>query len=162
RKGRDARSIARERYQGLDTVTLATKVSDMATRLNADGVMVDGGGVGGGVVDVLRRMRLFIYEVLFGSKNTIADVDGLGEKFANVRAGMYGALRRWLRTGAIPNDQDLKQQLLSITYTLNNRDEIILTSKEVMMREGKPSPDDIDALAETFAFPLNRNAVRGG
>jgi hypothetical protein len=75
---------------------------------------------------------------------------------------MYGALRRWLKTGAIPFDQDLKAQLLSITYTLNNRDEIILTSKEVMMREGKPSPDDVDALAETFALPIAKAVPSGG
>lgn len=162
RKGRDARSIHRERYQGLDTVALATKTFELADRLHADAVFIDGGGVGGGVVDNCRRLRLFVYEVLFGSKNTISDIDGLGEKFANLRAGMYGALRRWLKTGAIPFDQDLKAQLLSITYTLNNRDEIILTSKEVMMREGKPSPDDVDALAETFALPIAKAAHSGG
>src|SRR5262249_47889349 len=147
RKGRDARSIPRERYQGLSTVELAQKVNDANARLHADGLMIDGGGVGGGVVDQVRHMRLFCYEVQFGSKNTISDIEGLGEKYANLRAGMYGALRRWIKTGAIPNDPDLKSQLLSITYTLNPRDEIILTSKEVMMREGKPSPDDIDGLA---------------
>jgi hypothetical protein len=162
RKGRDARSIPRERFQGLSTVELAQKVNDTNTRLHADGIMIDGGGVGGGVVDNVRHMRLFCYEVQFGAKNTISDIEGLGEKYANLRAGMYGALRRWLKTGAIPNDPDIKQQLLSITYTLNPRDEIILTSKEVMMREGKASPDDIDGLACTFAFPLNRNEVRGG
>jgi hypothetical protein len=32
----------------------------------------------------------------------------------------------------------------------------------VMMREGKPSPDDVDGLACTFAYPLNRNERRGG
>ena len=162
RKGRDARTYPRERYQGLSTVELAQRVNEASSRLRADGIMIDGGGVGGGVVDQVRHMRLFCYEVQFGSKNTIADIDRLGERYANLRAGMYGALRSWIRTGAIPNDQDLKQQLLSITYTLNNRDEIILTSKEVMMREGKPSPDDVDALACTFAFPLNRNDARGG
>jgi hypothetical protein len=75
---------------------------------------------------------------------------------------MYGMLRGWLRTGSIPLDADLRTQLLSITYTLNNRDEIILTSKEVMMREGKPSPDDVDGLACTFALPLAAHAQAGG
>jgi hypothetical protein len=81
-----------------------------------------------------------------------------GERYANKRAEMYGACRAWLRGGALPFDQDLRQQLLSITYTFNARDEIILTSKEVMMRDGKPSPDDVDALVLTFAHPRLRRA----
>ena len=46
--------------------------------------------------------------------------------------------------------------------TVDNRDEIILTSKEVMMREGQPSPDDVDGLATTFAYPLESHQSAGG
>jgi hypothetical protein len=164
RKGRDARSIPRERFQGLSTVELAQKVFSTHSRLRSDGIFVDGGGVGGGVVDNLRHMHLFVYEVQFGAKaDHLGFVTGTeGERYANKRAEIYGMLRGWLRTGAIPNDPALREQLLSITYTHNNRDEILLTSKEQMMRDGKPSPDDVDALAETFAVPLNNHAWAGG
>jgi hypothetical protein len=67
---------------------------------------------------------------------------------------MYGACRAWIKTGCLPLDQELRSQLLAITYSFNVRDEILLTSKEVMMRDGKPSPDDLDALVLTFAHPL--------
>lgn len=129
--------------------------------------MVDGGGVGGGVVDQCRNMHLHVFEVQFGAKNTVPDfmTGSQGEKYANMRAGMYGALRAWLKTGAIPYDIEpngLRDQLRGITYTFNNRDEIILTSKEQMMKDGLPSPDDVDALAMTFAIPLASHEYAGG
>jgi hypothetical protein len=109
-------------------------------------------------------MHLFVYEVQFGARPdyVLHTVGAEGEKYANKRAEIYGALRAWMKTGCLPNESTLRQQLLSITYTYNVRDQIILTSKEQMMRDGKDSPDDVDALATTFALPLNRHANAGG
>jgi hypothetical protein len=163
RRGRDARSIPRQRYQGISTVDLAGKISEANRELRADGILIDGGGVGGGVVDQVRHLQLHCFEVQFGGKPTrFSEWDTQGEVYANKRAEMYGSLRAWLRSGALPNDLDIRKQLLSITYTFNPKDEIILTSKEVMMREGKESPDDVDALATTFAYPLEQKPVRFG
>lgn len=156
RKGRDARSIPRERFQGINTVQLAVKVSETSTALHANGIFVDGGGVGGGVVDNLRNMRFHCFDVQFGGKADLGSrvYGDSGERYANKRAEMYGSLRGWIKGGAIPNEPEIREQLLGITYTFNKRDEIILTSKEDMMKDGKPSPDDADALALTFAYAL--------
>lgn len=164
RRGRDAASIARKRFQGLSTVDLATKVSECFRELRADGILVDGGGVGGGVIDQLRHMQMHCFEVQFGGKPSGMGfaTGSQGEAYANKRAEMYGGLRAWMKTGSLPPDPELRAQLLSITYTFNNKDQILLTSKEVMMREGKPSPDDVDALACTFAFPIEAKPVRFG
>jgi len=164
RRGRDARTIPRRRFQGLSTVDLADKVFEFNREIRADGILVDGGGVGGGVVDQIRHRQLHCFEVQFGAKATGLGYESntQGERYANKRAEMYGSLRAWLKGGALPPDPDLKKQLASITYTLNNRDEIILTSKEVMMREGRESPDDIDALACTFAYPIEPKPIRFG
>ena len=163
RKGRDARSRARRRYQGLSTIDLAYRVVEANRELRADGVMIDEGGVGGGVVDQVRHMQLHCFGIQFGGKPAqTTEWNTLGEKYANKRAEMYGSLRSWIRTGALPKDADLREQLLSITYTFNPKDEIILTSKEVMIREGKPSPDDVDGLCLTFAVPIEEKATRYG
>jgi len=163
RRGRDARSLPRQRYQGISTVDLAQKISEANRELRADGILIDGGGVGGGVVDQVRHLQLHCFDVQFGGKPMrFSEHNTQGEVYANKRAEMYGSLRAWLRSGALPNDLDIRKQLLSITYTFNPKDEIILTSKEVMMREGKESPDDVDALACTFAYPLEPKAVRFG
>jgi len=163
RKGRDARTLPRKVFNGLSTDLLADRVFDTFTELRADGIFVDGGGVGGGVVDNIRRMNLYCYDIQFGSKPSrdAYATGNMGERYANKRAEMYGACRAWLKTGAIPADADLRAQLLAITYSFNQRDEIILTSKEIMMREGKPSPDDLDALVLTFAHPLASRPPEG-
>lgn len=163
RRGRDAASIPRRKYQGVSTVELATQVQIASKELRADGIMIDGGGVGGGVVDQVRHMQLHCFEVQFGGKpSKFSETDTQGEVYANKRAEMYGALRSWIKTASLPPDPELRAQLLSISYTFDKKDQIILTSKEVMMREGKPSPDDIDALACTFAFPCEPKAVQHG
>lgn len=158
RKGRDARSIPRQVYRGMSTVDLAAKVFAAHEQYHSNGIFVDGGGVGGGVVDNIRNMHLFCFDVAFGGKATLdqSATGSQGEKYANKRAEMYGALRAWIKSGgAIPNDQDLKRQLCAITYTFNNKDAIQLVSKEDMMKDlDGLSPDDADALALTFAFPL--------
>lgn len=166
RKGRDARSIPRQSFNGLSTVELAAKVFDTSTSLHADGLMIDGGGVGGGVIDNIRAMHLHCYEVQFGGKDVVSNTvwGNTGERYANNRAAMYGACRSWLRTGALPKDDVLKQQMLAIRYTFNQRDEILLERKEDLVDEDGNgiSLDDIDALVLTFAYPLASHAFAGG
>lgn len=164
RKGRDARSIPWQFFRGLNTVELANKAFEASNNLHADGIFVDGGGVGGGVVDNIRNMHLFCHDVQFGGKDDIGgSVWGIdGEKYANKRAAMWGALRAWIKVGALPNDPELKAQLIGPTYTFNIRNEIQLESKEDMMKRGVESPDRGDALALTFAYPLANHAFAGG
>lgn len=165
RKGRDARTFPRQRYQGLSTVQLADKVFQCFDTLRPDGIMIDGGGVGGGVVDNVRQKNLFCYEVQFGAKDdTPHTVFGSnGERYANKRSGMYGAARAWLKTGAIPNDPELKKQFKSIKFQLNKRDEIQLLSKEDLIKDNPDLElDDIDAFVLTFAHALNQSDTAGG
>lgn len=165
RKGRDARVLPRQSYNGLSTIELATKVFEFNSQFRPDGIMIDGGGVGGGVVDNVRASHLFCHEIQFGGKD---DVGGTvwgcaGERYANKRAAMYGALRSWLRTGAIPDDDDLANAMLAIRYTFNVRDEILLVSKEDLYDDNPGLVlDDLDALALTFGQPLASHAGAGG
>ncbi|MDE2022105.1 MAG: terminase [Patescibacteria group bacterium] len=164
RKGRDARSIPRRVYNGINTVELSTRVHEAHNDLHSDGLFVDGGGVGGGVVDTLRNMHLFVYEVQFGAKDDVGGAPwGIqGERYANKRAAMYGAARAWLKTGAIPNDPNLRNAMLAIKYSFNNKDEILLMSKEDIMEENPDIIlDDVDALVLTFAYPLAAHANAG-
>ena len=165
RKGRDARSIPREVFNGLSTTELANRVHSTYTTLRPDGIFIDGGGVGGGVVDQVRNQRLYCVEVQFGGKDIITGIssDTSGERYANMRAAMYGAARAWLKSGMLPIDPDLRTAMLAIRYTFNKQDEIQLVSKEDIM-EDNPGiiMDDLDAFVLTFAGPLARNAFAGG
>jgi hypothetical protein len=165
RKGRDARTIARESYNGFSTVELSNRIYDAFEKLRPDGIFVDGGGVGGGVVDQCREKRLFIQEIQFGGKDDISGTafNTSGEKYANKRAAMYGACRAWLKSGTLPADPELKQAMLAIKYTFNKQDQIQLVSKEDIMDENPTLVlDDLDALCLTFGGPLAASASAGG
>jgi len=128
-----------------------------------DAVFVDGGGIGGGVVDNLRALHIHCFDIQFGAKpESLGFVWGSeGEKYANKRAEMWGSMRSWMKNGAIPYDADLKAQLIGPTYTYNLKNEILLEKKEDMMKRGLDSPDLADALALTFALPVQAHQGAG-
>ena len=140
---------------------VAARIVEEATRLRADTVFIDEGGVGGGVVDRCRQLRLYVIGIQFGGKADRSDIVTQGERYANKRAEMWGSLRAWLRGGAIADDQDLHRQLVGPSYGFNARDEIQLERKEDMRRRGIPSPDWADALALTFAYEVSPNVNAG-
>lgn len=157
RCGRDARSFDPIRMKGVDTMTLAAKVSEHVNMLRSAGhqviINVDGGGVGGGVIDRLRSVGFDINEVQFGGRAMDP------RKWANRRAEIWGNLREWLGGGAIPKDELLATDLTSVEYGYNSADAILLEKKESMKSRGLASPDSADALAITFAVPVPVGAV---
>jgi hypothetical protein len=164
RKGRDGATYPPVRMQGLSTTAVAARTVALANELNADAIFVDGGGVGGGVVDQIRNLGTQCFDIQFGAKpDGVGFAWGVaGEKFANKRAEMWGAMRGWLNIGSIPADQDLKDQLVGPTYTLNVQNAILLEPKEHMADRGIPSPDIADALALTFALPVANATIGAG
>lgn len=157
RRGRDARTIPPRRFMGMDSRALTMKVYEAIWQLNPVVVCVDGGGIGGAIVDGLRELRpgCLIVEVTFGGKPD----DFSNEKYANKRAEIWGQMREWLKTGCVNefiqgSDKTLVDQLTGPMYALNQQDAIQLEKKSDMKKRGVPSPDDADALACTFAMPI--------
>jgi hypothetical protein len=158
RIGRDARSIPAIALRGVDTMTVAARVVEEARRHRIDTIFVDGGGVGGGVVDRLRFLRAPVAEVQFGGKpdRSSATQDG-AIVYANKRAEMWGNLREWLAGGMIENNPDLLSDLTGVEYGYvlrEGRDAIQLEKKEDMRKRGLASPDRADSLALTFTYPV--------
>jgi hypothetical protein len=161
RKGRDARSIPSLELRGADTMEVASRVASLAASLNADAIFIDEGGVGGGVVDRCRQLRLHVIGVQFGGKADNWDMTSGPEKYANKRAEIWGSMRAWLNGGAIEDSDALFDELTNLTYGFNSRDEIQLERKEDLKKRGLPSPDWADSLALTFAYPVVANLEAG-
>jgi hypothetical protein len=72
RMQRDARTLPRKAFREINTMQLAARVAEHINELKALGmrviVFVDGGGVGGGVIDRLRQLEHEVIEVQFGGK----------------------------------------------------------------------------------------------
>jgi hypothetical protein len=70
-------------------------------------------------------------------------------------------MRAWLSVGAIPDEQAIEDDLTGVEYGYNAEQAIQLEKKEHMKARGLASPDDADALACTFAQPVQPRAVPG-
>ena len=136
---------------------LAQAVQLMWKMYKADAIFVDEGGVGGGVVDLLRSWRVPVRGVQFGGKSDRVELDANPARYANKRSEMWGSLKEALPTLAIPDREELQKELTAALYGYRNDNEIQLVSKEVMLRQHQvPSPDEADALVLTYAYPVQR------
>lgn len=154
RRGRDACTVPWVRMRGADAVTVAGKIAELKEKEGVDAIFVDGVGVGGGVIDILRRWHHNVIEVKGSGK-----VDGAIKldrpmKLRNKRAEIWACTREWLANGTIPDDDDLLDELTSIEYDYDADGRLIMEDKDDMKSRGLASPDAADALTMTFAAPV--------
>jgi len=115
---------------------------------------IDDTGVGGGVTDILNRLRnenpewrYTVIPINFGSEPSNK------EKFFNKRSEMFWNLRDLIiqKKIALPKNTLLANELASIRYEYTGKSQIKIEAKdEIKKRLGK-SPDIADALALAFA-----------
>jgi hypothetical protein len=152
RRGR--RLLEVRKHWKMSVVETATKIIEAinyyATKVDVH-CFVDGGGVGGGVVDILKdRGFPRIYDVQAAASASDKT------KFLNKRAEMHFYMREWLRTdGDIrAGGEELAVDLTVTRYKYNNNGQLVLESKSDIKKRGMLSPDTADALAQTFAEHL--------
>jgi hypothetical protein len=150
RKGRDARSIPPRKFKGLDLMKLSDEVAYLIKQTGPDGVFVDGGGVGGGVVDRLKQMGFRVFEVQSGAKANDTT------RYVNKRIEMWDLMRDWLAAACIDDDEQLLLDLTGPEFKMDDLGRMKLERKDDMKKRGLRSPDDGDALALTFANPVSR------
>jgi hypothetical protein len=164
RRGRDATQIPWITMMGADTMTVAARVMEEAMKHKPDAIFIDGGGVGGGVVDRLRQLKLPVIEIQFGASPDYAVNTQSGPIiYSNKRAEMWGSMRDWLKGASIPDDPDLASELVGVEYgyvVKNGKDAIQLEKKEDMKKRGLTSPNKADALALTLAHPVAKTDHR--
>jgi hypothetical protein len=131
----------------VDNMELAAHVAGMIDTWQPDAVFVDAGR-GEGVIDRLRQLGHSPIEINFGGKP-------LNPRYTNRRSEMWGEMAAWLKAGgAIPDDLQLKSDLVVVTYSFNAAGKMQLVPKDKLKERGLPSPDVADALALTFAQPV--------
>lgn len=156
RCGLDARSVTFKAWRGLDPMQLASSIAASIEKVKGFGILVDATfvdetGIGGGVVT---RLRSLGYQCIGINNAATSDWPIDGEKVANKAAEMWARGRQWLRTGAIPPDDQLRQQLEGREYGYDSHNQIVLERKKDMKKRGLSSPDRADAFLLTFAYPV--------
>ena len=154
RKGRDAKTIPWVKLRGASTVQVAGTVADLAGKYHVAAIFVDGGGVGGGVVDQLRHLGYRVIEV--GSGESAAEKD----KYANKRVEMWDRMREWIGQGTLPPMAGIMEDLCNLEFKYTNTNQIQLERKDELKKRGFASPDLADALALTFAQTVARTDER--
>ena len=165
RCGRDAKSRPWKKWGSMESMTLAGDIALEADRWHPDAIFVDAGNIGAAIIDRLRQLRpdTPVMEVWFGGEGRDAELEpGVRVRTANKRAEIWTRMRAWLRGGAIPSEERLRDDLIGPTYSFAADDtRVLLERKKDMKKRGLPSPDWGDALACTFAEPVLPRAVPG-
>ena len=167
RMGRDARNFTPTILSGFDTVQVTGRVieiiRDFRYRLGkrCQALFVDGGGLGGGVVDQLRHLGYAPIEVLAQHRPN----DPITYRYKTDE--MWGELRDAIRNGLClpsrisPIGSQLYSELTQREFDYTLKAQINLESKKDMKDRDLDSPNIADALALTYAQVIERNEVNG-
>jgi hypothetical protein len=149
RQGRVFRVL--QKYRGLDTVQTVHHVISIIETEKPDAIIVDGDGLGAGVVDQLRHQGFGneLHEFHGGARAFDAN------KYFNRRAECWGLMGDWLAAEAqIPDDPEIEIDLTGPQYGYSSKSQIQLERKEDMKARGMASPDLGDTLAMTFSVKV--------
>ena len=110
-------------------------------------ILVDSIGLGAGVVDRLRELKVPARGINVGESPAIKG------QYMNLRAELWGKAKGWLekRDCKLPRDEQLVNELSSPRYSFMSNGKLKLESKDDMKRRGIASPDRADAFVLTFA-----------
>lgn len=135
-----------------DLMKIASLVAEAIEEFKPDTVFIDATGMGWGVVDRLRQM---------GYRNIVAIQTGETaiepQRFKRVREELWWKVREFIRNGGqLPVDPELEAELSTPEYWYDDQQRFQLESKDDLRERGEASPDGADALALTFAAPVNK------
>ena len=144
-----------ERLRGLDTMQVAMRVCAQMKEHTPRSTVIDGDGVGAGVVDYVKmHMEQWFKD---NAPCRMVDYHGGGrpddpEMYFNARAENWGRLRQWLKDGgSIPDDPEIEADLTGIEYMFSAKNQIQLERKEDLKKRGLASPDIGDMMAMSFS-----------
>jgi hypothetical protein len=149
RQGRNVAPL--RKWREADSMKTVTRIIQAIEEEKPDAVFLDGGGLGGPIID--RVKELADPRIIFEVNGGLPAMDSA--RYYNKRAEMWGGMRDFILAGAdLPEDSELRDDLIGPEYGYSNKQQIQLEKKEDMAERGLASPDSGDAVALTFAYPV--------
>ena len=110
-------------------------------------ILVDSIGLGAGVVDRLRELKLPARGI------NVAESPAMGNTYRNLKAELWYKAKAWLesRDCWLPKDEVLVGELATVRYSFTSNGKIQIEGKDEIKKRGLPSPDKADAFCLTFA-----------
>lgn len=148
RRGRVCMRI--EYHDRLNTMQIAGKLAEYWRDFQPDAMFVDKGGLGAGVYDRLLELNIPV----IGINNAERARDP--ERYENRRAECWWLMKEWFEDTPcrIPKDAALQSDIAAPQPEVSSNGRKLLEKKEKMKKRGIRSPDGGDALALTFAEPV--------
>ena len=159
KQGRKVRVLAK--WRDLDVVNVANRVIALIEEHEPDAIVVDGDGIGAGVVDIIKARGYHKR----GSTVILTEFHGAATPdkpnvYYNRRAEVWGLLRDAMKDGLeIGDDAEMHTDLIGPEFfytTRSGHDVIQLESKKDMKSRGLASPDLADMVAMSFAVTLRQ------
>lgn len=127
------------------------RIMKIVERERPDEIYIDAVGIGAGLYDMLSETRVggIVTPVMSGDSADEPD------RYFNKRAEMTDRVREWLTEAPqsmLEDIDEIQADLTSVRAKRDQRHRVRVESKDEMRARGIPSPDDLDALALTFAY----------
>lgn len=137
-------------YRNIDGTQGANHVARKWQEWDTDACFIDDtGGFGSSWIDNLVRLGFAPIGIHFNEKSG-------NPRYYNKRSEIIFELVQWIkRGGALPYSPELRESLIETTYT-HKGDSLIIEPKDLIKERLGYSPDEMDALALTFAQPVQR------
>ena len=110
-------------------------------------ILVDSIGLGAGVVDRLRELKLPARGI------NVSESPAMGATYRNLKAELWHKAKAWLeqRDCKMPHDEALIAELAAVRYSFTSSGKIQIEGKDEIRKRGLASPDRGDAFCLTFA-----------
>jgi hypothetical protein len=136
------------RFSESNQMRVVSLIAAQISKWRPDYVTCDASGIGKPMVD--RLHQLGYYQVIPVYGGDIASVEDK-LRYTNCRAEWFGRFAEWIKVSSIPNDRELRDEILAQPVDRDARGRLKLMSKMDMRKEGLTSPDTLDAACMTFA-----------
>lgn len=140
-----------EHYRDYNTMQIVGLLAGYIREMRPDAVFIDKGGIGAGIVDRLQELNFdMVHGIMFGQAARNPDL------YQNKRAEMWWDMKEWLEDQPcrLPNDASLIADLSAPQPVIRSDSKKQLEGKKEMKKRQIRSPDCGDALALTFAEPV--------
>ena len=136
-------------WRNLDTMQLTGAIKAEYDRTDEKPleIYVDAIGLGAGVADRLRELKLPAYAI------NVGESPAMGTSYLNLRSELWHKAKSWLegRDVRLPRDETLKSELTTVRYNYTSSGRVKIESKAELKKRGVASPDSADAFVLTFA-----------
>ena len=146
-----------KKFNNIPLTALRDLVIDDVIAQSIETLVVDGVGLGAGLVDMLKECIVDTCTVV----EFVGSYAASSIKYNNLRTECLLLCKDWVRsTGVLPND-DIVNDMTTLNYSINTHNKMVVEGKDKLKARGEKSPDFFDSLSMTFGAHAKKKDSKG-